>query len=68
MQQEQNAQEIGRLLPIKSVVDEVGFCKAKIYRLVAAGKFPKQRNIEGKALWSEAEINAWKCAQWESVQ
>ncbi|WP_228723325.1 helix-turn-helix transcriptional regulator [Desulfosediminicola flagellatus] len=59
---ENEAQEDGKenILRIRDVVKRVGMSKATIYRLVDAGKFPKQINIGVKATgWIESEVDEW---------
>lgn len=49
-----------RLLRVEEVKARVGFGRGHIHRLMAAGKFPKNRRLSHKlAVWSETEINAW---------
>ena len=53
------ASDGGRLVPIG---------KASLYRMVAAGTFPKPRKLGKRSVWSDEDIGQWradflKCAQ-----
>lgn len=52
-----------QLLPLKEVRNRVGLSTATIYRMMAAGTFPKQRKVGVKSLWRSDEIDAWILAQ-----
>lgn len=53
-----------RLLKLDEVKALVGLGKTMIYRLEAAGKFPKRFKPGGSATrWSEREVKAWREAQ-----
>jgi prophage regulatory protein len=53
-----------RLLTLHEVKAIVGLGKTMIYRLEAAGKFPKRFKPGGSATrWSEQEIRTWRQAQ-----
>lgn len=47
------------LLPIREVRARVGLSQATIYRLVAAGSFPRQHHVHGRSLWRSDEVAAW---------
>lgn len=49
-----------RLEPLKVVKARVGLSEATIYRLLAAGKFPKaKRRVGTKSLWLSTDIDEW---------
>ena len=48
-----------RLLRIADVTAIVGLSTTTIYRLMAAGEFPKQVSIAGMARWSYREIQQY---------
>jgi len=37
--------------------------KATLYRMIAAGTFPKQRKLGHRSVWAEGEISLWQ-EQW----
>ena len=37
--------------------------KATLYRMIAAGDFPKQRKLGHRSVWAEEDIMLWR-AQW----
>lgn len=47
------------LLSIRDVRARVGLSQATIYRLVAAGTFPRQHHVHGRSLWRSDEVAAW---------
>lgn len=49
-----------RLEPMKAVKVRVGLSQATIYRLLAAGRFPKpHRRVGKRVLWLSTDIDAW---------
>ena len=49
-----------RLIRPPEVIQITSISRTQIYRLNAAGTFPKQRRISHKvAAWKESEIAAW---------
>ena len=49
-----------RLLRIRDVRAQTGVSSSQIYRLIAAGKFPRSVPLFGRgAVWPESEIQAW---------
>lgn len=49
-----------RLIRLSEVIQITSISRTQIYRLIAAGTFPKQRRISHKvAVWKESEIAAW---------
>ena len=49
-----------RLIRLPEVMQITSLSRTQIYRLIAAGTFPKQRRISHKlAAWKESEIAAW---------
>ena len=49
-----------RLIRLSEVIQITSISRTQIYRLIAAGTFPKQRRISHKvAAWKESEIAAW---------
>lgn len=52
--------DVLRLESLKVVKARVGLSEATIYRLLAAGKFPKaKRKVGTKSLWLSTDIDAW---------
>lgn len=48
------------LLRRKTVLARTGISKSEMYRLIRAGKFPRQESIGGKMVaWRAAEIEQW---------
>ena len=51
-------------LRIKEVSRRVGRSPSQIYRMIAAGEFPKQKRQSYKvSIWYEREIAAWQVDQ-----
>lgn len=51
----------GRLISIRDVINQTSLSQATIYRRIAAGIFPKPRQLGGnRVAWREADIEAWK--------
>ena len=49
-----------RLIRLPEVIQITSISRTQIYRLIAAGTFPKQRRISHKvAAWKESEVAAW---------
>lgn len=49
-----------KLLRIRQVVERVGLHRGSIYRLMAAGEFPRPVPLSAKSrAWVEAEIDQW---------
>ena len=49
-----------RLIRLPEVIQITSISRTQIYRLIAAGTFPKQHRISHKvAVWKESEIAAW---------
>ena len=49
-----------RLSRLPEVIQITSISRTQIYRLIAAGTFPKQRRISHTvAAWKESEIAAW---------
>ena len=49
-----------RLIRLPEVIQITSLSRTQIYRLIAAGTFPKQRRISHKvAAWKESEVAAW---------
>lgn len=47
-------------LTIKEVINTTKLSKASIYRLEAAGKFPRKRKFGEKAVrWLSSEVDQW---------
>ena len=45
------------------VCSKTRLCYVTIWRLLKAGDFPRGRNVRGKILWKESDIDAWLEAQ-----
>lgn len=49
-----------RLIRLSEVIQITSLSRTRIYRLIAAGTFPKQHRLLHKvAAWKESEIAAW---------
>ncbi len=48
-----------RWLTRKEVCEKVHLCYVTIWRLLKAGDFPRGRNVRGKILWKESDVDAW---------
>jgi predicted DNA-binding transcriptional regulator AlpA len=57
-----------RLLTKKQVLARVAVSYPCIWKWMLDGRFPRSREIGGKAVWIEAEINAWINALYSSPQ
>ncbi|WP_426664080.1 helix-turn-helix transcriptional regulator [Rhodanobacter aciditrophus] len=56
----QEAQRPRRLIRIREATQRTGLSKAMVYRLIAAGQFPRQiRLTERTSAWVESEVQAW---------
>lgn len=56
-----------RLLRMADVRAYTGISAAQVYRLIAAGDFPKPVKLYGKAsAWPESEVQAWIAARIKS--
>ena len=52
--------ETMRFLRLSEVRNRVGYGRATIYRLMAAGEFPRSYSLGARAVaWLESEIDAW---------
>jgi len=54
-----NAATPDRLLRLADVITRVGVCRAEVYKLIQAGRFPKIVKIGSSARWSEREVSEW---------
>ena len=48
-----------RLIGFKELLVLVPYTRASIYRLMAAGKFPKSVKMGRSVAWVESEVNEW---------
>jgi prophage regulatory protein len=48
-----------KLLSRKDVLERVPLSYPTIWKMMRDGKFPRSREIGGKAAWIESELNAW---------
>jgi prophage regulatory protein len=49
-----------RFLRLADVRSKVGLSRSQIYRIVAAGDFPKPYSLGGRTVaWLESEIDSW---------
>ena len=46
--------------PDKHGAKIVPLSKAKIYRMVAVGEFPKPRKLGSRSVWLEEDIRVWR--------
>ena len=51
-----------RLLSKPEVLDRVGVTFPTLWKWMREGKFPRSRELGGKAAWIEAEVEAWIAA------
>jgi prophage regulatory protein len=52
--------EIRRFLRLQTVRSRVPVSRSQLYRLMAAGDFPRAYNLGARAVgWLEAEVDAW---------
>jgi prophage regulatory protein len=59
-QQEQTGAPTSRLIRVSEVTSRTGVTKTHLYRLMAAGKFPRAIKVtEGTSAWVESEIAQW---------
>lgn len=55
-----------RLEPLKAVKIRIGLSEATVYRLLAAGQFPKaHRRVGKKSLWLSTDVDAWIRGDWQ---
>lgn len=55
---------LDRLLSMRELLDLIPYSRASIYRLEAAGKFPKRLKIgDNKIAWREADVLAWQTSR-----
>lgn len=47
------------LLRLQAVMDRTGMKRAKLYGMIADGKFPKPIKIDGCAVWPASAIDRW---------
>jgi prophage regulatory protein len=48
-----------QLLSLPRVLERVPVSRARLYQMVAAGKFPRQVKIGTRSLWIESEVDQW---------
>jgi predicted DNA-binding transcriptional regulator AlpA len=48
-----------RLISKPQVLDRVGVTYPTLWAWMREGKFPRSRELGGKAAWVEAEVEAW---------
>ncbi|CAM8755257.1 Prophage CP4-57 regulatory protein (AlpA) [Burkholderia pseudomallei] len=49
-----------KALRMKDIVDKVGLGQSTLYRMIAAGTFPKPFElVPGRTAWLEEDIDAW---------
>ncbi len=48
-----------RIIRLPQVIERVGLKKSAIYKMIAAGVFPKQLKLGFASGWLESEIKAW---------
>ena len=48
-----------RFISKRAVLDRVGASYPSIWQWMRDGKFPRSRELGGKAAWVESEIEAW---------
>lgn len=64
--------QIGEILTINQVENEVSFKKTKIYKMIENGKFPPQKRYGGSSKWWSTQIEyfllfqSWNEEKWET--
>jgi prophage regulatory protein len=58
---------VDRLLRMHGVNAATGISRSKVYALMKVGDFPLPREIEGRSLWRESEVQAWIARRWQSA-
>lgn len=54
----------GALLRMNTVCELLGLSRATVYRLIAAGSFPKPVHVTPRcSRWRSDEVAAWSCKQ-----
>ena len=48
-----------KIIRLPQVIDQVGIKKTLIYKMIAAGTFPKPIKLGFASGWLESEIRAW---------
>lgn len=48
-----------KLLRLQAVMEMTSMKRAKLYAMMAVGKFPKAVKIDGCAVWRESVIEKW---------
>ncbi len=49
-----------RILRLRAVLARTGLSRSTLYRQIAAGTFPRQKQISTRCIgWYESDINAW---------
>ena len=59
MRQPETDMDSLRLLKVEDVLSLIPISRAKLYRLIADGAFPKPRKIGAAAFWPKAAVVAW---------
>ena len=63
-----NATTTPRLLRVRDVCERTGLSRSGLYRLVAEGRFPRQRRISHKiARWNSLEVDEWIASHLEAA-
>ena len=52
-----------RLISKAELLEKIGVTFPTIWKWMRAGKFPRGREIGGKTMWIEADVEAWILAQ-----
>ncbi|WP_338245269.1 helix-turn-helix transcriptional regulator [Aurantiacibacter hainanensis] len=47
------------LIPLEAVEQQIHVKRTKIYRMIAAGEFPKPVKIGAASRWPQSEVQAW---------
>ena len=55
--------QLGEFWRLPRLKVETGLCKSKIYQDEKKGLFPRRIKIGRAAVWSSAQVEAWKKAQ-----
>lgn len=57
---ESSVSPVDRVLRVRQVCEQTGLCRAMIYNLEAAGRFPERIRLSPNAVgWLQSEVTTW---------
>lgn len=65
LKQDEGGDDVGgpvRLITKPELLDRIGVTYPTIWQWMRAGKFPRSRELGGKAAWIESEVDEWIAA------